>query len=68
MWARAWGSSARTEETLAADEPLDEPVIISGMLSEDSKSLTVKRFQGSEAEPQTLVVGARHEIHGGKYC
>lgn len=55
-------------ETLAADEPLNEPVITSGTLSMDSKSLTVKRFQpqGGEVESQTLVVGpgARHHIHG----
>lgn len=53
------------------DEPLKEPVVAAGTLSSDGKSLTIKRFQGgSEAAPQTLVVGKRHEIHGagGKYC
>jgi hypothetical protein len=52
------------KESLAADEPLDEPVIASGTLSVDGKSLTVKRFQGGEAKPQTLLVGGRHKISG----
>jgi hypothetical protein len=59
-------------ESLAADEPLDDPVITSGTLSRDGKSLTVKRFRGDardggEEEPQTLVVGGRHKIYGGQY-
>jgi len=54
-------------ESLAADEPLNEPVVAFGTLSEGGKSLTVKRFQGSEPEPQTLVAGGRHKIHGGEY-
>ena len=58
------------KESLAAEEPLNEPVITSGTLSRDGKSLTVERFQRGDAEPQTLVMGGRHKIHdgGGKYC
>ena len=65
------------KESLAADEPLTEPVIISGALDAGGTSLTVKQYQGGEArwhaagaEPQTLVAGKKHRIHGagGKYC
>ncbi|GMH93614.1 hypothetical protein TrST_g2913 [Triparma strigata] len=55
------------KEILEAEEPLNEQVIASATLSRDGKSLTVMQFQGCEAEPQTLVMGGRHEINGGKY-
>jgi len=55
------------EESLKAEEPLNEQVSASGTLSADGKSLTIMKFQGGEAEPQTLVMGGRHEIRGGKY-
>ena len=55
------------KEILESEEPLDEQVIASGTLSRDEKSLTVVKFQGGEAEPQTLVMGGRHEINSSKY-
>lgn len=55
------------KESLAAEEPLKEPVLISGTLS--GTSLTVKPYSGGAAEPQTLVAGKKHAIHGSsKYC
>ena len=57
-------------ESLEAEEPLEEPVVIYGTLSAAGKrSLTVKPYRGGEAaEPQTLTVKARPYIYGGKYC
>ena len=63
------------KESLAADEPLTDPVIISGTLDAGGRSLTVKQYRqvaygtveqyGQEAEPQTLVAGKKHPLGSG---
>ena len=58
------------KESLAADEPLKQPITISGTLSADGTSLVVTQFgAGCDAEPQTLLSNnGLHRVHGGKYC
>ena len=54
------------KESLAADEPLKEPVTTSGTLSADGNSLAVNPFGG--AGPQTLVSNTGpHKAYGGPY-
>ena len=54
------------KESLAADEPLAQPVTISGTMSAHGTSLALKPFSG--AHPQTLVATKKsHKVHGGKY-
>ena len=58
------------KDEIAADEPLKEPFVTSATLSANGTSLTVKNRRARDAsreEPQTLVAGGRHKIHGGKY-
>ena len=53
-------------ECLNVDEPLEEPVMVSGTLSD--MILTVKPYQGGESvEPHVLAIVDRPFIEGGKY-
>ena len=57
-------------ESLAAPEPLAEPTIISGLLSADGTSVTVKPFPGAVAVSHTLVACKKPFLPsggGGKY-
>ena len=48
----------------AAEEPLEEIVLITGTLDTDSTSLTVKPYKGTgAAEPQLLVAGRKKRDH-----
>ena len=61
----------KARETLAADEPLEQPVTSSGTISATSLTLPKPPFGGvggPEAEPQSLVAGKEWtSFHGGTY-
>lgn len=60
-------------ESLKEDEPLEEPVVISGTLML-STTVTIEPFTGgggggAKKTPQTLKAGKTFgSHHGGKYC